>query len=859
MFKKEKPAAQEKMPQQRSRLWGVLFILLAAVFLVSYCALIESSITAFLDKAQLYLMGRGAILLPVFCLLAGVRVLLAKPMLPLSKKSFLLVLFTLCLLGTAHAVFTPVGEELYPERLLAGGGLIGGTLVLVLRRTIGQGISWYILLAGLAISTLCLLPMRSIGRAVKKLFFSHKKPVPQRSNQPTQAQPAEKSPKAMPKQQTPARPNPQRGSVYTSPEFKDYTEGLGRGFSFKNILKKDKGIYDKKEIAHDPVQIPEWEEPQILVRPVLDYDDGTRPLPEKQPRPSVEKMPQTTPAMDGRPLAEHASGAAKFAAQETPVIKNPYDSAVKEEEAGKKPAPIPSTRISIFDDAEKCPAPGQEAEAAPTDARALQGEQPTVDSYLLPPLRLLDLPVVPDPAAYERDIRHQCSVLEQTLADFRVRARVIAVTRGPSVTRFELEPAPGVKVSAVVNLADDIALKLAAPGVRIEAPIPGKSAIGIEAPNIKNDQVYFREVVDNDVIRRQHSPLCIGLGMDISGSVIPAYLDKMPHLLVAGSTGSGKSVCINTIIASILYKARPDEVKFILVDPKVVELSNYNGIPHLLTPVVTDAKKAASALHWAVNEMERRYNLFAAGHVRDIRSYNQQAEEKLPFIVIIIDELADLMMVARVDVEDAILRLAQKARAAGIHLILATQRPSVDVITGIVKANIPSRIAFAVSSQTDSRTILDNGGAEKLLGKGDMLFSPIGSKPVRVQGAFVSDAELKRIVDFIVSQSIPVNYTEEVTAQALECDKKKDNGMEDAARLVPAEDELFEDALRWVLEVGQVSASMLQRRLRIGYTRAARMVDTMEELGIVGQSVGSKPRDIILPREEVEERFLNHD
>ena len=518
-------------------------------------------------------------------------------------------------------------------------------------------------------------------------------------------------------------------------------------------------------------------------------------------------------------------------------------------------------QIAIYDSAEKIQGAEPEPAAAATAAEAQPEAAAPVSAYILPPLELLNSPRVSDPASYQRDIMEQCAILEQTLADFKVRAKVIAVTRGPSVTRFELEPAPGVKVSSVVNLADDIALRLAAPGVRIEAPIPGKSAIGIEAPNTKNDTVCFREVVEDAKVRLAPSKLCIGLGKDISGDIISADLSKMPHLLVAGSTGSGKSVCINTIIAGILYKARPEEVKLILVDPKVVELSNYNGIPHLLTPVVTEPKKAASALHWAVAEMERRYNCFAESHVREINSYNAQAEEKMPFIVIIIDELSDLMMVAKVDVEDAILRLAQKARAAGIHLILATQRPSVDVITGIVKANIPSRIAFAVSSQTDSRTIIDMGGAEKLLGKGDMLFYPIGfNKPVRVQGAFVTDDELNKIVDFIVKQSIPVNYTEEVTEQELECDSKnKNNGGEEAEGDSAAEDELFADALSLVLDMGQASSSMLQRRFRIGYTRAARLVDTMEELGIVGQSVGSKPREVIMSRQEAEERFLRRD
>ena len=596
------------------------------------------------------------------------------------------------------------------------------------------------------------------------------------------------------------------------------------------------------------MQLPEWEQskPEVIVRPIINYDDDYEPdsrfLDDAEPQ-AAEHEPEPEPE---RPAS---------------VIRNTY----REEQAAAfavpakaEPQPEPEPEkpaVTIFDSADKI------AAAAPVQqtAASYEPEAQAASSYQLPPLELLDTPKASDPSTYQKDIMDQCAVLEQTLADFKVRARVVAVTRGPSVTRFELEPAAGVKVSSVVNLADDIALRLAAPGVRIEAPIPGKSAIGIEAPNTKNDPVCFREVVEAGSVRNAKEHLCIGLGKDISGDIISADLAKMPHLLVAGSTGSGKSVCINTIIAGLLYRATPDEVKLILVDPKVVELSNYNGIPHLLTPVVTEPKKAASALHWAVAEMERRYKAFADSRVRDIKTYNAQAAEKMPYIVIIIDELSDLMMVAKVDVEDAILRLAQKARAAGIHLILATQRPSVDVITGIVKANIPSRIAFAVSSQTDSRTIIDMGGAEKLLGKGDMLFYPMGyNKPVRVQGAFVSDDELNKIVDFIIKQSIPVNYSEEVTEQELECDNKGHNA-EDAGSNAPAEDELFEDALSLVLDMGQASSSMLQRRFRIGYTRAARLVDTMEELGIVGQSVGSKPREVIMSRKEAEERFLRRE
>ena len=486
------------------------------------------------------------------------------------------------------------------------------------------------------------------------------------------------------------------------------------------------------------------------------------------------------------------------------------------------------------------------------------------EEYIFPPLELLDPVKRTNRRQFDSDVREQCRKLEQTLADFRVSAKVIGVTRGPSVTRYELEPAPGVKVSSVVNLADDIALRLAAPGVRVEAPIPGKAAIGIEAPNITNDMVSFREIVDCEDVRKNPSKLCVGLGKDIEGKVITIDLAKMPHLLVAGTTGSGKSVCVNTLLAGIMYKARPDEVKLILVDPKVVELTNYNGIPHLLVPVVTDAKKAASALHWAVGEMERRYKSFADTRVRDIKAYNAQAEEKMPYIVIVIDEMSDLMMVAKADVEDAILRLAQKARACGIHMVLATQRPSVDVITGIVKANIPSRIAFAVSSLTDSRTILDMGGAEKLLGKGDMLFYPIGAnKPSRVQGAFVSDEELNRVTDFIKQQAIPVEYSDEVTNVALPSDSQKESKNAAAGDGETPEDngqdELLDDAIRLVLDLGQASASMLQRRFRIGYNRAARLVEAMEELGIVGPAIGSKPRELLMSREDVEYKFLQKD
>ncbi len=475
-------------------------------------------------------------------------------------------------------------------------------------------------------------------------------------------------------------------------------------------------------------------------------------------------------------------------------------------------------------------------------------DQSTPPLYRLPPITLLGKAIKVKQAKISKEIADNARLLEQTLENFNVSAKIINTCNGPSVTRYELEPAPGVKVSKIVNLSDDIALSLAATGVRIEAPIPGKAAIGIEVPNKEVSGVQLREVLESSQFQEASSKLTVALGKDIAGNAIIADLAKMPHMLVAGATGSGKSVCINTLITSILFKATPDEVKFVLIDPKMVELSNYNGIPHLMAPVVTDAKKAASALNWAVQEMERRYNIFATAGVRDIGRYNQTIDtNKLPFVVVIIDELADLMMVAPVDVEDAICRLAQKARAAGIHLVLATQRPSVDVITGIIKANVPSRISFAVSSQIDSRTILDMSGAEKLLGKGDMLYYPVGApKPLRVQGAFISDHEVEELIAFIKNQTRPDESSHsEVVFEDISEDG---HNSQDQPKY---EDELLETAVQMVLETGQASVSMLQRKFRIGYTRAARLIDTMEEMRIVGPNIGSKAREILMNSEQV--------
>ena len=450
------------------------------------------------------------------------------------------------------------------------------------------------------------------------------------------------------------------------------------------------------------------------------------------------------------------------------------------------------------------------------------------------------------------EVAHNAMMLENVLSNFGITAKVVNATQGPTVTRYEIEPAPGVKVSRIVNLTDDIALNLAAQHIRMEAPIPGKSAIGIEVPNKTTEAVHLRDVLDCSDFKDARGGIPVGLGKDIAGKPVITDLAKMPHLLVAGTTGSGKSVCVNTLISSILFSRKPEEVKLLLIDPKMVELSIYNGIPHLMAPVVTDMKKAAAVLRWAVREMEARYKAFAASGKRDIKSYNEaHPKAAMPLIVLIIDELADLMMTAPDDIEESISRLAQMARAAGIHMVLATQRPSVNVITGSIKANVPSRISFAVGSQIDSRTILDMAGAEKLLGKGDMLFAPIGAnKPIRIQGAFISDDEVEKLVEFVKAQREP-EYDNTVTQEAEKEAEKESSDDNDVYR-----DELLERAVNLVMESGQASVSMLQRRFRIGYTRAARLVDTMEDLKIVGPSMGSKAREILMSPEQAKARYF---
>ena len=586
-----------------------------------------------------------------------------------------------------------------------------------------------------------------------------------------------------------------------------------------------------------------------LIKPVTDSTDGKEALnryaeelnlPEES-----EELPEeiTLPEMDGED-----EGFSFDFKEKKPVLHL----LTPEEEAALTEEPVEESAES--EEAE----PATDEEVAEMVAQMDEAMEEEAEEYTPPPVELLNELPPPADDNLQEELRINAEKLVDTLRSFGVQTRIVDISRGPAVTRYELQPSAGVKISKITGLADDIALNLAASGVRIEAPIPNKPAVGIEVPNKVVSTVSIREVLDSDEFRSAKSKLSVALGRDIAGNITIADLAKMPHTLIAGATGSGKSVCINSLIVSILYKATPDEVKLLMVDPKMVELGIYNGIPHLLVPVVTDPKKAAGALAWAVNEMLNRYQMFKDYGVRDLAGFNRMAPEKglktMPQIVIIIDELADLMMAAPGEVEDSIFRLAQMARAAGMYLVIATQRPSVDVITGVIKANIPSRIAFAVSSQIDSRTILDASGAEKLLGRGDMLYSPVGAtKPLRVQGCFVTDGEVERIVTFIKDSMKKMTYDEkiieEIERQAVTDKDKKKGGDKESGGGFMDEDEMLPSAIECVVDMGQASTSLLQRKLKLGYARAARIMDMMEEKGIIGPYEGSKPRQVLISKE----------
>ncbi len=629
--------------------------------------------------------------------------------------------------------------------------------------------------------------------------------------------------------------------------------------SLGNIFSRIKGWFSKgydaiseEEVENVPENMPPEMQKELkkLKKQIFDFEKEFSEMPEKTAKKKSKKEVYDPVAdMPDAPVGEDENNDAKkpFSFFDDIPVKEVQATAEPDKEAIEQ-------AIEVASDESLLPKKKKKEEAEHVEIEVVN--EPV--DYKYPSLSILKEPEKPSPQA-EEALQKTARKLIETLHSFGVEAKIVDYSRGPTITRYELQPNEGVKISKITNLADDIALNLAAVGIRIE-PIPGKTAIGIEVPNEVLSAVYMREVIGTAEFANFKSKLAFALGKDIAGKPVVGDIARMPHLLIAGSTGSGKSVCINSLVTSILYKATPNEVKLVMVDPKAVELGVYNGIPHLLIPVVTDPRKAAGALQWAVNEMTNRYKLFADNNVRDLKGYNAWAKEhdseELPQIVIIIDELADLMMVAPNDVEDSICRLAQMARAAGMHLVIATQRPSVDVITGIIKANIPSRIAFAVRQFVDSKTILDMGGAEKLLGKGDMLYFPIGtSKPMRVQGCFVSDKEVEQIVEFVKGQN-EANYDEDIIEKierAGETPKAKDENVGREA------DVLLPRAVEMAIDAGQASVAMYQRHLKVGYQRAAKLIDQMEERGIIGPFDGTKPREVLVTKAQWNEMMMNMD
>ena len=799
-----------------------------------------------------YLFGLGAFFAILIVLLISTQYITHHRGVQYTKKFFGVIGLFISLLAIWHHFVIPVGEEILPQSLSEGGGLLGGGVLFVLRALFGVD-GAVILLGTFVVGSILLSTTWSLASGYMKTREQAKKSA----------------------QAAGAALHTTRETIGTVAEkFEQRTTQMVHQMTdtMPYNQEKDPLFVEQHSQMEDPKHHPDDTEEKMHDSVSADLEIHV-PIAEEEPVPvasPMESMVAEKETSSGAHLTtlkqEHENTPIQFSIQKSEehlpekIPSAPHEQVVDALKIAEDK--IEETDETISDAEEQDPSDEEGRQDDTEEATAMRSDQissPDAETagkaaYILPKVtHILSKHVKKENGSLDQEIEENAHTLQQTLESFHVNAKVISACHGPAVTRYDLEPAPGVKVSKITNLAEDIALQLATTSVRIE-PVPGKAAIGIEIPNRILESVQLRDVLENPAFQEAKSKLTVGLGMDISGQAIFADIGKMPHLLVAGATGSGKSVCINTLISSILFKAAPDEVKFILIDPKMVELSNYNGIPHLMVPVVTDPKKASSVLNWAVQEMEKRYAVFASHSVRDIKSFNRRyVEEKMPFIVIVIDELADLMMVSPRDVEDSICRILQKARAAGIHMILATQRPSVNVITGIIKANLPSRISFAVSSQVDSRTILDRGGAETLLGKGDMLFSPQGApKPIRVQGAFISDEEVEMLLDYIRSQGQEVSENEELI-DFIENDSKEDDSSEEDEFLVK-QDKLLPDAVELVMSTGQASSSSIQRRFRVGYSRAARLVDTMEELRIIGPSGGgNKPREILMSQEQAME------
>ena len=877
--KRATPAPKKEGFSLRNEVKGIIVIGVAILALLGFFGFDLGIVGEILTGIFRYGFGFGGIIPCIAVLWLGWRLLYQGKFMSITRRGLLITVFYLLAITMVPLCRVPVGDELATTALADQGGVVGGFLASFIRTMFGE-VGSIIVVAVLMLCCGLLITRLSLGNGLRKAadktqegldkakevavekvavakeviedWNEQRKEAAQRK-----AYDREKDTRYTDAAQNAVETLENRGVVaanddyevepidtHTPSSWKELAELEARNRAAERLVQisEESGdAVDNGEIRTDSMD----DEPKSMPAWLHNHDEEHVDIEEFDTDDSVEDDGSTT----------DESGPAEYSYQPTTIgsLETNHAAIASAVPGSGAAASSVSAGAGMSSMPLSVPSLASTAEDTAQVAVSKDGQiHRTYDKpYHFPSLDILAKGEVGQNNSDE--VAYNAMRLEDVLSSFGISAKVVNATQGPTVTRYEIEPAQGVKVSRIVNLTDDIALNLAAQHIRMEAPIPGKSAIGIEVPNTKTEAVHLRDVLDCSDFKEARGGIPVGLGKDIAGKPVITDLAKMPHLLVAGTTGSGKSVCVNTLISSILFSRKPEEVKLLLIDPKMVELSVYNGIPHLMAPVVTDMKKAAAVLRWAVREMEARYKAFAASGKRDIKSYNEaHPKSAMPLIVLIIDELADLMMTAPDDIEESISRLAQMARAAGIHMVLATQRPSVNVITGSIKANVPSRISFAVGSQIDSRTILDMAGAEKLLGKGDMLFSPIGAnKPIRVQGAFISDDEVEHLVEFVKQQREP-EYDDTVTAEAEKETAAQDNDEQDIYR-----DELLERAVNLVMESGQASVSMLQRRFRIGYTRAARLVDTMEDLKIVGPNMGSKAREILMSPEQVKARYFS--
>ena len=877
--KRATPAPKKEGFSLRNEVKGIIVIGVAILALLGFFGFDLGIVGEILTGIFRYGFGFGGIIPCIAVLWLGWRLLYQGKFMSITRRGLLITVFYLLAITMVPLCRVPVGDELATTALADQGGVVGGFLASFIRTMFGE-VGSIIVVAVLMLCCGLLITRLSLGNGLRKAadktqegldkakevavekvavakeviedWNEQRKEAAQRK-----AYDREKDTRYTDAAQNAVETLENRGVVaanddyevepidtHTPSSWKELAELEARNRAAERLVQisEESGdVVDNGEIRTDST----GEDSKTMPAWLHDHDEEYADIEESDTDDSVEDDVHTT----------DESGPAEYSYQPTTIgpLETNHAAIASAVPGSGAAASSVSAGAGMSSMPLSVPCMASTAEDTAQVAVSKDGQiHRTYDRpYHFPSLDILAKGEVGQ--NNNDEVAYNAMRLEDVLSSFGISAKVVNATQGPTVTRYEIEPAQGVKVSRIVNLTDDIALNLAAQHIRMEAPIPGKSAIGIEVPNTKTEAVHLRDVLDCSDFKEARGGIPVGLGKDIAGKPVITDLAKMPHLLVAGTTGSGKSVCVNTLISSILFSRKPEEVKLLLIDPKMVELSVYNGIPHLMAPVVTDMKKAAAVLRWAVREMEARYKAFAASGKRDIKSYNEaHPKSAMPLIVLIIDELADLMMTAPDDIEESISRLAQMARAAGIHMVLATQRPSVNVITGSIKANVPSRISFAVGSQIDSRTILDMAGADKLLGKGDMLFSPIGAnKPIRVQGAFISDDEVEHLVEFVKQQREP-EYDDTVTAEAEKEIAAQDNDEQDIYR-----DELLERAVNLVMESGQASVSMLQRRFRIGYTRAARLVDTMEDLKIVGPNMGSKAREILMSPEQVKARYFS--